>query len=409
MWAGEGGAGGPQHYEHRGQRGLQVLILVRGRPAPGLRLQARPSVGTGRPGRNGRPRRVHHGITLGPLLFALMLQSGLERVDAACGELKVPLALHGTACVVPGWCEHSRQAYTGRRRFPAAVRGRRWSPQHRARAANLQYSACHVLKCAMYDGDKVLMPPRLPSFCSSSSLAPSPRLARLQCQRSAVKQQHDRPNQYTLTKKFKQHPNRTTQRLPQHPCLPSQPRRPPRCLSGTHTIPPPPPHPTLLVMHRRRTPAKLTPHPPPHTRRRRLLLARRPAAASPIQTDSHPQPGTTRLRSHRSARPSRTSLRRCRQTGSSHGSAGPQGASGKCKSLKARGSRGQGKKKGKGGDGGSGPSQPAGCSRSSCSLCFTSLLYCNSRPCMAPPGALDSYLFTPSLLSCACALQLLCL
>ena len=56
------GGGGPQHYGSRGRSGLQVLILARGRPAPGPRLQARPSVGTGRLGRTGRPsRRARNG------------------------------------------------------------------------------------------------------------------------------------------------------------------------------------------------------------------------------------------------------------------------------------------------------------------------------------------------------------
>ena len=80
-------------------------------------------------------------------------------------------------------------------------------------------------------------------------------------------------------------------------------------------MPPPPPNPPILLVHRHRPPATLTPPPPPHPQRRRLLLARRPAAASPRQADSHLQPGTTRLTSHRSARPSRTHLRRCRQAG----------------------------------------------------------------------------------------------
>ena len=57
---------------------------------------------------------------------------------------------------------------------------------------------------------------------------------------------------------------------------------------------------TILLMHRRRPPATPTTPPPPHALRRRLLLARPPAAASPRRTDSHPQQGTTRLRSHRS-------------------------------------------------------------------------------------------------------------
>ena len=34
---------------------LQVLITLQGRPAAGPKLQASPSVGTGRPGRTGRP------------------------------------------------------------------------------------------------------------------------------------------------------------------------------------------------------------------------------------------------------------------------------------------------------------------------------------------------------------------
>ena len=42
---GAGAEGGLQRYGPGGQNGLQVLIMVRGQPAPGPNLQARPSVG----------------------------------------------------------------------------------------------------------------------------------------------------------------------------------------------------------------------------------------------------------------------------------------------------------------------------------------------------------------------------